>query len=84
MGRRCFAVWKTHASISCTPTGCSHGNGVRQISSMQRPPLVSWGDYGGRFIAAVENGPLVATQFHPEKSGDAGSALLRNWVGSLA
>ena len=55
-----------------------------QISSVQRPPLVSWGDYGGRFIAAVENGPLAATQFHPEKSGDAGSALLRNWVGSLA
>jgi glutamine amidotransferase len=55
-----------------------------QISSVQRPPLVSWSDYGGRFIAAVENGPLAATQFHPEKSGDAGSALLRNWVGSLA
>ena len=55
-----------------------------QISSMQRLPLVGWGDYGGRFIAAVENGPLVATQFHPEKSGDAGAALLRNWVGSLA
>jgi len=54
-----------------------------QISSVQRPPLVSWGDYGGRFIAAVENGPLVATQFHPEKSGEAGSVLLRNWVQSL-
>jgi imidazole glycerol-phosphate synthase subunit HisH len=51
-----------------------------QISSVQRPPLVSWGDYGGRFIAAVENGPLVATQFHPEKSGEAGSVLLHNWV----
>lgn len=66
-----------------------HSYGVRswdwspQISSVQRPPLVSWGDYGGGFIAAVENGPLVATQFHPEKSGDAGAALLRNWVGSL-
>jgi glutamine amidotransferase len=54
-----------------------------QISSVQRPPLVSWGDYGGRFIAAVENGPLVATQFHPEKSGEAGSVLLRNWVQAL-
>jgi glutamine amidotransferase len=31
-------------------------------------------------VAAVENGPLVATQFHPEKSGDAGAELLRNWV----
>jgi glutamine amidotransferase len=31
----------------------------------------------------VENGPLCATQFHPEKSGDAGARLLRNWVESL-
>jgi glutamine amidotransferase len=34
-------------------------------------------------VAAVENGPLVATQFHPEKSGDAGALLLRNWVMNL-
>ena len=44
-------------------------------------PLVTWASHGGdRFVAAVENGPLAATQFHPEKSGDAGAALLRNWV----
>lgn len=54
-----------------------------QISRVQRAPLVSWGDYGGRFIAAVENGPLAATQFHPEKSGEAGSVLLGNWVQAL-
>jgi len=49
-----------------------------------RAPLVTWAEHGGdRFVAAVENGPLSATQFHPEKSGDAGAALLRNWVGSL-
>lgn len=47
------------------------------------PPLVTWADHGGRFVAAVENGPLAATQFHPEKSGDAGAALLENWVGTL-
>ncbi|MDU5855165.1 MAG: imidazole glycerol phosphate synthase subunit HisH, partial [Varibaculum cambriense] len=35
------------------------------------------------FIAAVENGPLAATQFHPEKSGDAGMELLRNWTQSF-
>ncbi|QIK76807.1 imidazole glycerol phosphate synthase subunit HisH [Nocardioides piscis] len=47
-------------------------------------PLVTWAEHGGdRFVAAVENGPLWATQFHPEKSGDAGAALLRNWVDSL-
>jgi imidazole glycerol-phosphate synthase subunit HisH len=47
-------------------------------------PLVTWSEHGGdRFVSAVENGPLSATQFHPEKSGDAGAALLRNWVSSL-
>lgn len=40
--------------------------------------------YGERFLAAVENGPLRATQFHPEKSGAAGIALLRNWLATLA
>jgi imidazole glycerol-phosphate synthase subunit HisH len=49
-----------------------------------RAPLVTWTEQGGdRFVAAVENGPLCATQFHPEKSGDAGARLLRNWVQSL-
>ncbi len=47
------------------------------------PPLVTTCDYGGGFVAAVENGPLCATQFHPEKSGDAGLALLRNWCRML-
>ena len=47
-------------------------------------PLVTWAEHGEPFIAAVENGPLVATQFHPEKSGDAGLHLLRTWVTSLA
>jgi imidazole glycerol-phosphate synthase subunit HisH len=49
-----------------------------------RAPVVTWSEHGGdRFVAAVENGPLSATQFHPEKSGDAGAQLLRNWVESL-
>jgi glutamine amidotransferase len=46
-------------------------------------PKVAWADHGGRFVAAVENGPLSAAQFHPEKSGDAGLSLLENWVRSL-
>ena len=48
------------------------------------PPKVTWADHGGRFVAAVEDGPLAATQFHPEKSGDAGSHLLENWLHTLA
>ena len=47
-------------------------------------PLVTWTDYGTPFVSAVENGPLWATQFHPEKSGDAGARVLRNWIETLA
>jgi glutamine amidotransferase len=39
--------------------------------------------HGEPFVAAIESGSLCATQFHPEKSGDAGLRLLANWVGSL-
>ncbi|MCZ9330031.1 imidazole glycerol phosphate synthase subunit HisH [Nocardia farcinica] len=46
-------------------------------------PKLTWAEHGVRFLAAVENGPLSATQFHPEKSGDAGAQLLRNWIDSL-
>lgn len=46
-------------------------------------PHVTWATHGSRFLAAVENGPLSATQFHPEKSGEAGISLLRNWIESL-
>ncbi|MGB0098909.1 MAG: imidazole glycerol phosphate synthase subunit HisH [Nocardioides sp.] len=70
-----------------------HSYGVRDWSLVTndrtRAPLVTWAETGSipgagdRFVAAVENGPLTATQFHPEKSGDAGAALLRNWVESL-
>ena len=48
-----------------------------------REPVLTWCDYGTPFLAAVENGPLSATQFHPEKSGAAGIRLLRNWISSL-
>ena len=65
-----------------------HSYGVRAWSlhtnGRTAEPLVTWSTHGGdRFVAAVENGPLCATQFHPEKSGDAGARLLANWVGSL-
>ncbi len=45
--------------------------------------LVTTAEHGGVFLAAVEAGPLMVTQFHPEKSGDAGARLLRNWTASL-
>ncbi len=47
-------------------------------------PTLTWCDYGAQpFLAAVENGPLTATQFHPEKSSAAGIKLLSNWIGGL-
>ncbi|MBE1546134.1 glutamine amidotransferase [Mycobacterium sp. OAS707] len=45
--------------------------------------LLTWATHTVPFLAAVEDGPLSATQFHPEKSGDAGAELLTNWVGAL-
>jgi glutamine amidotransferase len=69
-----------------------HSYGVRewtlQTNDRTRAPLVSWTEHGvaddsDRFVSAVENGPLWATQFHPEKSGDAGATLLRNWLETL-
>jgi glutamine amidotransferase len=47
-------------------------------------PLTGWTTHGEPFLALVEDGPLMATQFHPEKSSDAGAALLANWLGVLA
>lgn len=48
-----------------------------------RAPKVTWSLHGEPFVAAVENGALWATQFHPEKSGDAGAQLLSNWIGTF-
>jgi glutamine amidotransferase len=45
--------------------------------------LLTTAEHGERFAAAVERGALSATQFHPEKSGDAGAQLLENWIRSL-
>ncbi|TDP97157.1 imidazole glycerol phosphate synthase subunit HisH [Labedaea rhizosphaerae] len=64
-----------------------HSYGVRKWElaggSPIAEPVVTWATHGSEFVAAVENGPLSATQFHPEKSGDAGAELLRNWLSSV-
>lgn len=62
-----------------------HSYGVRDwtlvTDDLTTPPEVVWATHEqDRFVAAVENGTLWATQFHPEKSGDAGAQLLRNWI----
>jgi glutamine amidotransferase len=45
--------------------------------------IQAWAEYGQKFLAAVEDGPICATQFHPEKSGAVGLRLIRNWVATL-
>jgi imidazole glycerol-phosphate synthase subunit HisH len=45
--------------------------------------LITWAEHGEPFAAAAEQGALAATQFHPEKSGDAGATLLANWLETL-
>jgi glutamine amidotransferase len=64
-----------------------HSYAAKEFSLQVDPPFiapaVSFAEYGERFIAAVENGPLTGVQFHPEKSGEAGISLLRNWLGTI-
>ena len=65
-----------------------HSYGVRtwelDSTDFAAPPKIAWSVHDGdRFVAAVDNGALWATQFHPEKSGAAGSQLLRNWINTL-
>ena len=60
-----------------------HSYGVRALEP-KPGRLVTWAEHGGdRFVAGVEEGALWATQFHPEKSGDAGARLIANWVATL-
>ncbi|GAB3905713.1 imidazole glycerol phosphate synthase subunit HisH [Kibdelosporangium lantanae] len=64
-----------------------HSYGVRKWemgpSETMTAPLVTWANHGSDFIAAIENNALSATQFHPEKSGDAGAHVLENWLRTL-
>ena len=60
-----------------------HSYAVRELAESEGR-RVTWAEHGGdRFVAAVEDGPLWSTQFHPEKSGDAGARLIGNWVATL-
>ncbi|YAL82070.1 imidazole glycerol phosphate synthase subunit HisH [Dermacoccaceae bacterium W4C1] len=49
----------------------------------RQQPVTSWSRHGSDFVAALEHGPLAATQFHPEKSGEAGAGVLRAWLQGL-
>jgi glutamine amidotransferase len=53
---------------------------VHSYAAHKADGLVTFAEHGEQFVAAVERGPVSATQFHPEKSGDAGATLLANWL----
>jgi glutamine amidotransferase len=56
---------------------------VHSYAATETDGLVTTAEHGERFVAAVERGPVAATQFHPEKSSDAGATMLSNWLGTL-
>ncbi|MGW6174809.1 imidazole glycerol phosphate synthase subunit HisH [Arthrobacter sp. NPDC055138] len=81
-GSRLFAGIEDERFYFVHSYGVQHWN-FDVTQPAMAPPRVTWSTHGAPFIAAVENGPLSATQFHPEKSGDAGAELLRNWLKTL-
>jgi glutamine amidotransferase len=80
--------WNTVASPTATRLFAGIGQETRfyfvhSYAVHATDGLVTTSEHGEPFVAAVENGPVSATQFHPEKSGDAGAQLLENWLGTL-
>lgn len=63
-----------------------HSYGVTDLDLVKASnpgTLHTWAEYDQKFLAAIEDGAFSATQFHPEKSGDAGLQLIKNWVSTL-
>ncbi|HEV7757143.1 MAG TPA: imidazole glycerol phosphate synthase subunit HisH [Mycobacteriales bacterium] len=60
-----------------------HSYAVGTADRLRETGRVTVTEHGGPFVAAVEQGALAVTQFHPEKSGDAGATVLANWVETL-
>ncbi len=82
-GSRLFAGLPADARYYFVHSYAVHDWELQATHAAMTPPTVSWTTHGSPFVAAVENGPLWATQFHPEKSGDAGAQLLSNWIETL-
>ncbi|GAA3640050.1 imidazole glycerol phosphate synthase subunit HisH [Streptomyces fenghuangensis] len=80
---RLFAGLPADARYYFVHSYAVHDWELRTTNPAMAAPKVTWATHGERFVAAVENGPLWATQFHPEKSGDAGAQLLTNWISTL-
>jgi len=89
MGWNTVAAASGSALFNGIPSGTRfyfvHSYALREASAgeLAAGARLSWTEHGERFAAAAEQGVLSATQFHPEKSGDAGAAVLSNWLGQL-
>ena len=78
-----FYFVHSYAARSLPPRTGDEGaadQGAQTQGGRTSQPLLTLATHGQDFIAAVEDGPLCATQFHPEKSADAGAAVLANWL----
>ncbi|NGO11070.1 imidazole glycerol phosphate synthase subunit HisH [Streptomyces sp. HC44] len=82
-GSELFAGLDPDARFYFVHSYAVHDWTMETANAAMRAPVVTWSTHGKPFVAAVENGVLWATQFHPEKSGDAGAQLLKNWIGTL-
>ncbi|MGW2715936.1 imidazole glycerol phosphate synthase subunit HisH, partial [Streptomyces sp. NPDC001356] len=80
---RLFAGLDADARFYFVHSYAVHDWALESHNPVIEAPKVTWSTHGKPFVAAVENGALWATQFHPEKSGDAGAQLLTNWIGTL-
>lgn len=82
-GSQAFAGLDEDARFYFVHSYAAHDWSLEVTNPLIKAPMVTWATHGERFVAAVENGALWATQFHPEKSGDAGAQLLTNWIETL-
>ncbi len=82
-GSRLFAGLEADARFYFVHSYAVHDWSLETHNPAIEAPKITWSTHGKPFVAAVENGALWATQFHPEKSGDAGAQLLNNWIGTL-
>ena len=80
IGRRCHVLLR---ALLRGDGGARQLRARRPAAGERGDPVVGWTTHGEDFVALVEDGPLMATQFHPEKSADAGAALLANWLETL-
>lgn len=80
VGEERFYFVHSYAAMDAHPADLSRFD----IDLGDAPERITWCDYGrSRFVAAYERGPLCATQFHPEKSAEAGARLLKNWIATF-